>query len=191
MRHGQPVVNLESIKRDRLSPRCLGKVVDEYESTGLNLGKTPPGESMKMASDCKVVISSDLPRALDSIQMLGVEKKASSDPCFRESSLPYLNWEKPHFSVFTWCIIFRIAWLFGFATNGEPIKLAKQRANIGFAKLHDLAHSNDSVLLLGHGIMNRLVAKEMKAQGWVKKETTGEGYWSYTVFKLTTQQSTP
>ena len=186
MRHGQPKIDLDAMKTKRLSPKGMGKIVSEYEGAGMDFLKIMPENSQKIVQSCKVILSSDLPRALDSVKMLGLEKKGLIDKCFRESNLPYLNWNKPLFSFFTWAIIFRLAWLFGFSRNGESIKSAKNRAKIGAAKLHDLAHINDSVLLLGHGIMNRLVAKELKNQGWIKTENTGEKYWSYTVYEFTT-----
>jgi len=177
-------MDLDSKKKDRLSPICMGKIIDDYEVVGLNSSRQPPQLAVQVANSCKVVINSDLPRSIASVQMLGLEDIGSTDETFRESSLPYLNWTKPRFSFFSWAIIFRIAWLFGFSTNGESIKCAKSRGKIGAEKLHHLAYENDSVLLLGHGIMNRLVAKELKNLGWIKKENTGEKYWSYKVFEF-------
>jgi broad specificity phosphatase PhoE len=186
MRHGQPKIDLDAMMTKRFSPKGVGKIVSDYEGVGINFSKTMPENSQKIIKSCKVVLSSDLPRALDSMKMLGLEKKGLTDKCFRESNLPYLNWNKPIFSFFTWAMIFRLAWLFGFSRNGESLKSAKNRAKIGAAKLHDLAHINGSVLLLGHGIMNRLVAKELKNKGWMKMENIGEKYWSYSVYEFTT-----
>ena len=186
MRHGQPLIDLESMKKNKISPDLLGEIVNEYELGEINRSITPPEGSLKIGKSCNHVISSDLPRAIDSIAMLGLESKNTSHQCFRESGLPYLAWQKPKLSFFTWAIIFRVAWLFGFSNNGESIKKAKGRAVIGAAKLHKLAHENDSVFLLGHGIINRLLAKQLKTLGWKKVENTGEKYWSYTVYELTT-----
>ncbi len=185
MRHGQPEIDLDLVKKQKMTPRYLGEIVTQYELTGLNCSQTPPTDSKVIAEGCNVSLSSNLPRAIASVQLLGLSEKNLTDECFSESRLPYLNWNKPSLSFFTWAILFRIAWLFGFSKNGESIRLARKRAKIGAAKLHDLAHSHNSVLLLGHGIMNRLLVKELKSQGWAEKKNTGEKYWSYIVFEFT------
>lgn len=183
MRHGQPQLDLDLIRNKKLSPNRLGEIVNEYEHVGLKDHVSPPECSQSIANKCEVVFSSNLKRAIQSVHLLGVEQKSNIDPCFQESSLPYLNWDKPQISFFSWCIIFRIAWLFGFSKNGEPFKIAKQRAILCAALLQRTAQSKKTVLLLGHGIMNRLITKELKSNGWKKIEATGESYWAYSVYE--------
>lgn len=89
----------------------------------------------------------------------------------------------PKLNFLCWAMIFRLCWLFGFAKNGEPIHEAKERARLGANYLSALANQHESVFLLGHGIMNRLIAKQLKSQGWKQTESTGESYWSYSVFE--------
>jgi len=183
MRHGQPTTDLNALKRKRLAPYDIGKIVKAYELVSLNIEKTPNIEAKEIASQCNVALSSDLPRAIESLNTLSQAANAK-DKIFRESTLPYICWHQPKLSFFTWAIIFRVLWLFGFAKNGESIKAAKQRAKVGAQKLHDLALEHDSVLLLGHGIINRLLAKELKSNGWRQVAHTGENYWSYKTFEF-------
>ncbi len=183
MRHGQPTTDLNALKSKRLSPHDIGKIVNAYELVNLNTENIPPKKSKDIASQCNLALSSDLPRAIESLIML--EKTAyTHDKVFRESALPYVNWHHPKSSFFTWSIIFRILWLCGFAKNGESIQVAKQRAQVGAEQLHELACKHDSVLLLGHGIINRLLAKKLKNKGWRQIAHTGENYWSYKIFEF-------
>lgn len=60
-------------------------------------------------------------------------------------------------------------------------KLARRAADIliNHAKEHD-----GPVLLIGHGIMNQLIAKELTSLGWKEHTRAGKGYWSAGVFQL-------
>ncbi|MDP2573465.1 hypothetical protein Q8W40_14830 [Vibrio penaeicida] len=183
MRHGQPELDLHSLKSQRFSSHDLGSLVLEYESSDLNFSTLPSEQAIKAAQGCNIAVSSQLPRAVSSVRMLGVEEVHHVQKCFRESDLPYLNWQTPKLNFLCWAVIFRLCWLFGFAKNGEPIHEAKERARLEANYLSALANQHESVFLLGHGIMNRLIAKQLKSQGWKQTESTGESYWSYSVFE--------
>lgn len=183
MRHGKPRLDLETTKSKTMPSTNLGRIIDEYERTELDSLDLPPEDALKLAKECSISICSDLPRAISSTHALGLEKVNQIDPIYKESALPYVEWNYPKFTFFTWAIIFRLAWLCGFSKNGEPIKMARFRAKHGAEKLEYLAKENASVLYVGHGIMNRLVIKELKNKGWYIKERTGEKYWSYTILE--------
>jgi broad specificity phosphatase PhoE len=100
--------------------------------------------------------------------------------------LPYLEWNSPKLTLFSWFIIFRLAWLCGFSKNGESIHNAKARAKLGADRLEHSAKEVGAVLHVGHGIMNRLLIKELKQRNWFVKSHTGEKYWSYTILKYET-----
>ncbi|MCF6323384.1 MAG: histidine phosphatase family protein [Gammaproteobacteria bacterium] len=184
MRHGKPVFDLDALKNKRISSNSLSLIIDQYESTNVDDSDRPHDEALQIAQTCRAALSSDLPRAITSIKLLGLEDINTIDKCFRESPFPYLNWNKPRLSFFTWAIIFRLMWLAGFSKNGESFRAAKIRAQPGAKKLINLANKHGTVLLLGHGIMNRLVIKALKENRWVVTQHTGKKYWSYTVLEL-------
>lgn len=184
MRHGQPVIHLESMRNDRKSPAETGQVIADYEFTDLDTNQTPPLKSINIAHECATTFSSDMLRAISSSQMLGLDSEVMTNACFRESSHPYLKWSAPKLKFFTWCILFRLAWFLGFDKNGESISNGRERAEISAKKLHQSALQNHAVLLVGHGIMNRLIVSKLKKMGWKKTQSTGHGYWSYIVMEL-------
>jgi hypothetical protein len=55
------------------------------------------------------------------------------------------------------------------------------RASTAARRLQSLA-SEGPVLLLGHGFMNRMIAKQLVADGWVRQKRNGSQYWSVTVY---------
>lgn len=183
MRHGRPELDLDRLRSEKMVPITVGQIVKDYERSGLSDGSTPPSDALNISGACNRAYCSDLPRAVESISRLGLDEKVLIDELFRESSLPYLKWSKPKLTFFTWCIIFRIMWLFGFAKNGEAIADAKKRGRQCVDKLCQDATSNDTVLFLGHGIMNRLISSELKKQGWNKLAGSTEQYWSYVIWQ--------
>ena len=44
--------------------------------------------------------------------------------------------------------------------------------------------ANGPVLLMGHGVMNRLIAKELVSMGWKEYRRLGNGYWSAGIYSL-------
>ncbi len=182
MRHGQPEMDLDTLKRRRMSANDVGKIVEAYETAALSANTAPPQDARNIADRCPVVISSDLPRAVQSSEKLETTAKAKIDPLFTESALPYLNWNTPKLSFFTWCIIFRILWLCGFSKNGESIAQANARAATCGAELTQHAHEEGAVLLLGHGIMNRLIARDLKKRGWKRTSKSSEKYWAFAIY---------
>lgn len=76
-------------------------------------------------------------------------------------------------------------WLCGFSRNVEPLGIAKQRAVQAVDILvTSVKASNGPVLLMGHGVMNRLIAKELISQGWKERRRQGNGYWNAAIYSL-------
>ncbi|MGL5453854.1 MAG: phosphoglycerate mutase [Citrobacter telavivensis] len=44
--------------------------------------------------------------------------------------------------------------------------------------------ANGPVLLMGHGVMNRLIAKELVSMGWKEYRRQGNGYWNAVIYSL-------
>lgn len=184
MRHGRPEVDLEGLLKQRVSAAEVGKIVSEYEMSGLSESSQPSLSAQDEVKASGYVICSDLPRAVQSVEKLQGGDKLMIDSSFRESSLPYLASSWPRLSLFTYFLLFRLAWLLGFSANGESMRAARKRARSNASKLHELARKHGSVVLLGHGIMNRLIARELKRSGMTCIERSNEKYWSYTVFEI-------
>ncbi|MPQ50859.1 phosphoglycerate mutase [Citrobacter telavivensis] len=43
---------------------------------------------------------------------------------------------------------------------------------------------NGPVLLMGHWVMNRLIAKELVSMGWKEYRRQGNGYWNAVIYSL-------
>lgn len=179
MRHGKPTFTGSS----KVSSVDMAEWISQYNlsDTGSNM---PPQSGKALASSALRIISSPLPRALSSLKSLGREPDCI-DEIFREADLPILHIPFFRFSPIFWATIFRIMWLCGVSRNVESLKIAKQRA----VKAADILVtyvkvSNGPVLLMGHGVMNRLIAKELISMGWKERHRQGHSYWNASIYSL-------
>lgn len=179
MRHGKPLIDLEASDAGRVAPSAIGALIKSYAQTTLRADENPTKDVVDMYRRSKAKITSDLPRAIESAQMLAPKEQFLRDPIFQEAGLPYVDWKGPRLSVFTWLVIFRIAWFLGFSANAESKDYALIRAKGGAQVLENLATEHGSVVLVGHGIMLRLIARELKRRGWVSSNKPSSHYWAH------------
>ena len=182
MRHGEPETNLSNMLKLKCSAHELKALIRTYNDSGINKQNAPSSEALYVTKTCKSIACSDLRRSIESAKVLAVPKIDLVDSIFRESDLPHANWRYPKLELITWFFFFRAIWFLGYSKNGEPISTAQQRAKIAFMKLKQMAVEYGSVTLIGHGIVNRLVAKNLRADGWKGPKNPGNNYWDYGVY---------
>ncbi len=102
---------------------------------------------------------------------------------FSEAGLPFALWKAPWLPAEAWAAIFRLLWLFGYARGSDSLQTTRRRARAAAERLVALA-ARGPVLLVGHGIMNRLIGKELQALGWLARNRQGSRYWSMGVYEL-------
>jgi len=179
MRHGKPAFTGSA----KVTSREMSNWIAEYDlsDTGEDI---PPESSNSLAFSASRIISSPLPRALSSLKALGLEPDVI-DEVFREADLPVFHMPGFRLSPSVWAAFFRVMRLCGISRNAERVKIAKKRAVqatnilIAFAK-----RSDGSVLLMGHGVMNRLIARELRSLGFKKYCCQGNGYWNASIYRL-------
>lgn len=183
LRHGEPETNLSNMLRLKCSAHELKTLIKIYNDSGLNRHNAPSSGALNVTKSCKTIVCSDLRRSIESAKVLAVPKIDLVDRIFRESDLPHADWHFPKLELIKWFVLFRAIWFLGYSKNGEPISTAKQRAKIAFMKLKQMAFEYGSVMLIGHGIINRLVAKNLRSNGWQGPKNPGNSYWDYGVYE--------
>lgn len=179
MRHGKPTFTDSS----RVTSLEMAGWIAQYDLSDTG-NDVPPESSKSLASSASKNISSPLPRALSSLNALGCEVDLI-DKVFREADLPIYPLSAFRLSPALWAVFYRVLWLCGLSRNVETLGRVKQRAFqaadilVTFAKV-----SNGPVLLMGHGVMNRLIARELISMGWKEHRRQGKGYWSAGIYKL-------
>jgi hypothetical protein len=111
-----------------------------------------------------------------------VEKSPLIEEVFCEADLPYGHWNIPKLPLSVWGVLFRLAWFCGYSSNVESLLRAEARALCAAKRLLALARKNGSVFLVGHGIMNMLIAKQLLAMGWSGPKRPVNKYWQFSVY---------
>ncbi|WP_240775803.1 phosphoglycerate mutase family protein [Nissabacter sp. SGAir0207] len=178
MRHGKPALG-------ELRPIAAGEMaqfIKHYNRADTG-DDQPTEEGRRQAHRAAVIVSSDLPRALSSLRALGLHP-SQTHAVFREAELPVLRLPAPRLAPFSWVFLFRLLWLGGWSGEAESYRAAQQRADAACDRLVALAQKADGpVLLMGHGIMNRLIAKRLMQRGWRQSAAPGKGHWGLGIYQ--------
>ena len=175
LRHGNPEVELKGY----IYSNELKNLTLTYAESGV---KDFPPETLKDRFNSHFVVCSNLERSIQSAKRLSFKQIHLSDVLFKESDIPYFDQSIIKLPVMTWLVILRIMWLFGFNKNGESIKQAKNRAKHASNKLIELAEKHERVILIGHGLMNRLIAKQLNYKNWKGPVSPGKRYWEFGIY---------
>jgi len=135
-------------------------------------------ELRKLIENSDILATSELLRAKKTLKLFNKEPDFTS-PLFNESPLPYAKFKLFKLPTKVWIIIYRIAWLFGFSRNANSIKQERVIAKKVALKL---LSTRKNITLVGHGVKNYLIAKELKRLGCflVKKSANKNlGYYSF------------
>lgn len=180
IRHGKSQLT----ESDRITFAEFRKWVEKYDFNGVFEESTYPVMTLEKVAAAKVVITSDLNRSVVSARLLNPKTKTISDPIFRETELP-INTTivfKVKLKPNTWAVILRLLWFSGFSNECESLSDAKLRAKKAAQQLIDYANEYNSIVLVGHGFFNMLIAKELKEMGWRGKRKAGAKHWNCTTY---------
>lgn len=173
IRHGRPSCG----SQPALSRHDYKRWLEAYDATGIIDQPPLPLVEWLNSSGIKEVVSSALPRAVESaIALIGPEH-VRSDPLFNEAAItvapiPF------RMSSNTWTVFGRVAWLCGASANEMAAKF-RLRARIAADNL-TRSPNNAETALIGHGWMNRMIGRELRERGFEVQYQSGTGYWSRT-----------
>ncbi|MGK3143233.1 histidine phosphatase family protein [Pantoea sp. C2G6] len=174
MRHGKP----DHPATGRLSAQALAAWCEAYDLSAVSDG--PPARSIHIARQAAVVVCSPLPRARSSLSQLGLHPH-EIDELFSEVALPLLRASAVQLPTLCWLALLRTLWFCGYAGEAESLRRARSRASAAAEKLID--HSQrGTVLLLGHGIMNKMIARELRKRGWQAEKHASSRHWSSAIY---------
>ncbi len=177
LRHAKVIIDNPKIYSNQMH-----EFIERYNTIPIE-DTEPPSMVAKLVDSANIVVTSKLSRTVQTLSLFNKKPNLSSE-IFNEAQLPYSNRRFFKLPDKVWAPIFRVAWLFGYKNNSESFSEAKQRAELGADILIEFANDNRVVLLVGHGIMNRLIAKALLKKGAVIKEKTGDGNLAYSILEI-------
>jgi broad specificity phosphatase PhoE len=169
-RHGEPI-----------APRELRSWIERYNRAGVV--DEPPDAAVRRAATA-MIVSSPTARAVESARRLAPGREIVTCELFREADLPHSLWRWPKLPPGWWVVLFRVSWYCGFGSQVETASAATTRAGEAAEKLISLARDADAVFLVGHGIMNSMIGKQLLARGARGPRLTRSQYWGCSTYRL-------
>ena len=182
VRHGRP-----NLARDvTISAREYGDWWARYDASGLHPDEEPPEALIRLAESAKTVLSSTLPRAIETArEVTRAARDVPADPIYVEAPLP-----PPPAPAFlklrpgAWGVVSRAFWFCGYAPPGvENHGEAWTRVGEIADRLGAFAEKGD-VLLCAHGYLNWMIDRRLRKGGWRRTSRSGGNrYWSWRVYE--------
>lgn len=180
IRHGKS----KCTENNRITCNEFKNWVEKYDYFGVFEENSYPLETLEKIATANIVITSDLNRSIESAKLLNSNRKSISFPHFRETELPtpLTNLWGLKLNPSIWAVILRCLWFIGYSRGCESYSNAKKRAKKASKLLVEYAHENSSVVLVGHGFFNMLIAKRLQKKGWKRKKQTSSKHWNCTTY---------
>lgn len=186
--------------------------IERYDAAKIHRRAQPPRRVQQVVAQADLVLASHRPRATHTAELLGAPALALIDPHFREIEFPVdFSRRVPkrfRFSALTWTILALVLWRLGYGTRCESFAIAKQRAQVAVDLLEralgfnanrqdsniDQLNSSQlleppatlgtphSIVLVAHGGINRLIAKELRDRGWKGPRLPRSQHWGCTTY---------
>ena len=168
-------------RRIPLYAKEIGKFVERYKYAEIKK-EMPLLKINYLLNNSDKIFCSELKQTLDSLALLG-QTTYEKDAVFNEVEMPYPRWKGLRLYPNIWLFLFRVTWFLGYSSHSESFKKAKLRATEASTKLVEASSDNPTVTLLGHGFMNKFIAKELLKTGWKRRGGFGVKNWSYVTFE--------
>lgn len=176
IRHGKPT----SANNPIINASDYTKWIRRYNSSDVSKNSRPENIIDKYKSF--YIVSSDLKRALHSADIYTEKSPEKINKLYREMEIP--RYKLPFkLSAWSWVYLSRFLWILGFKGSFETYHQAKNRAELAATKLIEIAEEQDTVVLFGHGFMNRYIRKSLIQKGW-GLSTKSNAYWGITALKI-------
>lgn len=118
-----------------------------------------------------VVYTSDLARSIETGQLIG--HKVIQNSLFREAGIPLIQFPAIQLKAQKWLLLSRAFWLLGLNIKCESLKAVKQRVGIIVERIEAILIEKRCVVIVGHGVINRLIKRALLRRGWTLGQCGG------------------
>jgi broad specificity phosphatase PhoE len=174
MRHGR---SAHPYPNRWITPAEFRDWIALYNRTGIADDSHPPDGLLGAIGDVQAVVCSDYPRSTESAARLFPNHQPIVSALFREVGRPWQGSQNIRLPLSVWDGLSVLLWNLNVITGDESIRAARQRAQAATRELIALAERFSHVLFVGHGMMNRLIGRELRLQGWRGPRRANDGSW--------------
>jgi len=178
-RHGRPAWDF----RTPIPGHALAEWLRGEADAPLDASPRPGAELERLSRTAQCLVTSPLRRSRDSARLLAPAMVLLIDPCFREAELPSAFRSSLLLRPEMWTWLARSAWFCGWSAGVESVKGARERAANAAAVLTGQAEACGTVVLVGHGLMNILIARRLRAAGWRGPRFPSPRHWTFGVYE--------
>jgi broad specificity phosphatase PhoE len=178
-RHGKPAWDA----RTPIPGYALADWARGRDAAPIDPGDPPPAELVRIARSSRVLAASPLRRSLESAQAVAPGVAPRIDPLFSEVALPAGVRADLRLRPTLWSSLARLAWYFGWSPGIESYPAARERALQAATALAELAAAEETILLVGHGIMNGMIGRRLRRAGWNGPWFRARHHWALTVYR--------
>ena len=179
MRHGR---SAHPYPARWITPAEFREWIGVYNRTGIADESRPRDELIARLGNVQFIVCSDYPRSIESAARLFPTARPIISPLFREVGRPWQGSRKVRLPLPVWDRFSVLLWKLNAVTTDDSIQAARQRAQAATRQLIDAAEQFSRVLFVGHGMLNALIGRELRRQGWRGPRQINDDYWGITSF---------
>lgn len=153
---------------------------ERYNSAPIVTDTLPEDALIQRIKSADYVVSSTLRRTVDSLELLEMEINEKNG-LFNEAAIPSLNGVRLKMKPVHWLMLFRLLSLLGAGRWAGTLRESRADAQKAAERLSQLSAEHDHIVLMGHGVMNWLIRKELSKNGWRAEEKEVHGNLGSTV----------
>ncbi|HEO97941.1 MAG: hypothetical protein JW682_06775 [Campylobacterales bacterium] len=165
--------------------RELAAWEERYNSAPIVTDLLPEDALIQRIRSADYVVSSTLKRSIDSLELLEVEIDEKSR-LFNEAAIPMLNGRFVKLKPVHWLVLFRLLSLMGIGRWARTLRKSRAEVQKAAERLSELSAEHDHIVLMGHGVTNWLIRKELYKKGWRAEEQEVHRNWGSTVLSYET-----
>lgn len=178
-RHGRPDWDFKT----PIPGHGLGAWLRGENAAPLDPSSLPTAELQQLAREASRVIATPLRRSAESAPLLAPPVAPIVDAHFQEPDLPSALRTSVRLSPDIWAFLARTAWFLGWSPDVETFRAMRARASAAATILVAHAEAEGMVLVVGHGLINFFIARQLCRRGWRGPRFTLQRHWSFSVYE--------
>jgi broad specificity phosphatase PhoE len=144
----------------------------------LHPSSQPGVELVQLARNADFLVATPLRRSRESARLLSPHAAPTIAEDAREAALPSALRSRLRLPPDLWAGVARVAWFCGWSPGVESLGDTRLRAARAAQTLQGMAAQGD-VLVIGHGLMNALIAAQLRALGWKGPLFPSRPHWGF------------
>lgn len=161
----------------------LGEWRSGEDAAPLDTSYCPGPELERLVRGAGCVLASALRRSVESAHLLAPAAEPLIDARFREAELPSTIRSAVRLPAKAWAGVARARWFCGWSDGVESFPDARARAASVATFLTEHAETRGAAVLVGHGLMNILIAGRLRDVGWRGPSLPSQRHWGFGIYE--------